>query len=255
MDRGAQNCLSCLHTTRRAMCPFHPCEGTRKETFCSVVLQHWNFYFAQIFSFRGKNEAPCSRLRSVADVSRQALALDWGGHAEAWVWPREGQRKRRGGKPGLRWAAGCPPVHSFSPCAAANTWWKVKVQWGVSIFARIMLCLSCSLSHTLDPPLFISLLSFPRVIHVRTGVVAPLSTPDPVRFVLEEQSIHNSLHFVGVSPASPDASVMLHVSVFKEWILSAFVVLIILRRRHLSLPHFCSRLCWYSQVQLLFCFF
>lgn len=78
-----------------------------------------------------------------------------------------------------------------------------------------MLCLSCSLSHTLDPPLFISLLSFPRVIHVRTGVVAPLSTPDPVRLVSEERSIHNSLHFVGVSPTAPGVSVM-HVSVFKE---------------------------------------
>lgn len=200
MDRGAQNCLSCLHMTSRAIHPCHLCEGTSREALCCVVLEHQNIYFVQIFFLQRKNAAPCSRFRSVADVSTQTLALDWGGHVEAWVWPREGQRKRCGGKPGVRWAAGCPPVHSFSPCAAANTWWKVKVQWGVSIFARIMLCLSCSLSHTLDPPLFISLLSFPRVIHVRTGVVAPLSTPDPVRFISEERSIHNSLHLARALP-------------------------------------------------------
>lgn len=101
------------------------------------------------------------------------------------------------GKPGVGRVAGRPPVHSSRPCAAANTWWKVKVQWGVSIFTRIMHCLSCSLSHTLDPARFISLLSFPQVIHVRTRGVAPLSTSDPVRFSSETQSIHKPLHFVG----------------------------------------------------------
>lgn len=33
-------------------------------------------------------------------------------------------------------------------------------------------------------------------------MVAPLSTPDPVRFKSEKQSIHNSLHMGRTSPAS-----------------------------------------------------
>lgn len=83
-----------------------------------------------------------------------------------------------------------------------NTWWKVKVQWGLSIFARIMLCLSVILlSLSPCPPLFIALLPFPRVIHVRTGEVFG-STSDPGQVhCADNYPIPISHHLDSVNPA------------------------------------------------------
>lgn len=203
---------------------------TRPEVkpFAELSLSVKMFSFVQIFSCRGEIRffVPCLEDRQ---GSKSPVLV---GKHEHWTEvdvlrrgfdPGRGREENQ--KPGVRWVTGHPPVHSYSPCAAANTWWKVKVQWGVSIFTRIMLCLSCSLSHTLDPPRFISLLSFPRVIHVRTRVVAPLSTSDPVRFNWERQSIHNSLHFVSMGPV--------WYVFLNDLILYAFVAFILLRRRRL----------------------
>lgn len=109
--------------------------------------------------------------------SRYVSALDWDGQVETWACRRDGQRNEvegNGALGGPQAAPRCIP----SACVQPKHLMKSESAVRSERFHQNKALSSC-FSHTLYPPLFISLLSFPRVIHVRTGVMVPLTTSDP----------------------------------------------------------------------------
>lgn len=133
------------------------------------------------------------------------LALDWGGHVETWVWRRERRGDNAEGNGALsRWAAGCPAVHSSSSCAAKTLDEKWKCSEDLSIFTRIILCLSVILLFPLplSSPFypFVALASGHSCEDRRDGSAPPLTPPRFTVQQLDNQPVPTSHSLVSTNP-------------------------------------------------------
>lgn len=76
-----------------------------------------------------------------------------------------------------------------------NTWWKVKVQWGLSIFTRIMLYPLYCFPHSSYPPLFYLFFALPsgHSCEDRSGEFSHTSDPGQVHCAAITLSVHSHL--------------------------------------------------------------